>query len=280
MTVKVVTDSVSDIPASIAQELGITVIPHYIHFGTEEYRDGVDLSTEEFYHKLANASIHPLTSTASPAEFAQIYDKLAAETDEIVSVVLSSKFGAVYDVALLAKDMIKKRCRIEVIDSQSGIMGEGFIAIVAARAAQAGATLAEIVDIVHSTIPRVHVRFVFDTLEYLRRGGRIGKAQALLGSLLKVNPILGIRDGEAHTFARVRTRAKAIDYLYNFVASFSHIAGLAIEDAATPNDVEKLAERLDSVFPKERIYRSKVSPAVGAHVGPHVLAVSVLEGES
>ena len=280
MTVKVVTDSFSDIPTSVAQELGIIIVPHYVHFGTEEYRDGVDLTTEEFYHKLISTSIHPLTSVAPPAVFAEVYNKLAEETDEIVSISLSPKFGAVYNNALAAKDMMRKRCRIEVIDSRNGIMAEGFIAIAAARAAQAGANLNEVVDIVHQTIPRVHVRIVFDTLEYLRRGGRIGRAQALLGSLLKINPILGIKDGEAYPFGRVRSRAKAIEYLYNFATSFTHIAGLAIEDATTPEEVEKLAERLGSVFPKERIYRSKVSPVVGTHVGPHVLAVTVLEGET
>ena len=116
----------------------------------------------------------------------------------------------------------------------------------------------------------------FDTLEYLKRGGRMGKAQAFLGSVLKVHPILGTRDGEVYPFARERSRAKAIDYLYNFAANFSHIDEMAIEDATTPDEAEMLVEHLGSTFPKERIYRSKVSPVVGAHVGPRVLAVSVL----
>ena len=251
-----------------------------MRFGDELYRDGIDLSTEEFYHKLSADPNFPATSVPPPAAFVEVYEKLAAETDEIVSIHVSSKFSATYDTALMARDLVQSRCRIEVIDTQNGIMSEGLIVIAAAQAARAGANLDEVVEVVRRAIPRVHLRVVFDTLEYLRKGGRIGRAQALLGSLLKVNPILSIRDGETYPLARVRTRAKAIEYLYNFVAGFSNIEKLAIEDATTADEVDKLAEHLGGLFPKERIYRAKVSPVVGAHVGPHVIAVTVLEGES
>ncbi len=279
MVVRVVTDSTSDIPSSVAQELRITIVPQYVCFSTKEYRDGIDLSTEDFYHRLASSPILPTTSATSPRDFHAAFTRLAEETDEIVSVNLSSRFGAAFNNALLAKDMIEKRCRIEVIDTRAGIMGQGLIVIAAAQSAQTGASLDEVVEVVHRIIPRAHVRITFDTLEYLRRGGRVGKAQALMGSLLKINPILGIKDGEAYPFAKVRGRAKAIDYLYDFVAGFSHISSLAVEHATTPDEAELLINRLDSLFPKERIYRSKVSPVVGAHVGPHVIAVSVVEGE-
>jgi DegV family protein with EDD domain len=117
----------------------------------------------------------------------------------------------------------------------------------------------------------------FDTLEYLKRGGRIGKAQALLGSLLKINPIAGIKDGETSPYGRARSRAQAMDFLVNFVKGFPEIEGLVIEDATTPDELEMLAERIGNIFPKERTYQAKVSPVVGTHVGPHVLAVSVLQ---
>ena len=278
--VKVVTDSVADIPAQIVQELGIVVVPAYIRFGSEEYRDAVDLSTDEFYRRLVKNSSPVTTSTPSPAAFAEIYDQLAEQTDEVISVHLSAKFGALHNTALLGRDMAKKKgCRIEVIDTLAGIMGQGLIVIAAAESAQNGASLDKVVEVVHHIIPRVHVRMTFDTLEYLRRGGRVGKAQALMGSLLKINPILGIKDGEAYPFGKVRGRAQAIDYLYDFVGSFPHISRLAVEHATTPDEAEMLINRLDSLFPKERIYTSRVSPVVGAHVGPHVIAVSLLEGE-
>ena len=277
--VKVVTDSCSDINPQLAQELGITVVPLYVQFGNETYRDNVDLSTEEFYHKLETTKIHPTTSTATPADFAKIFTKLAEETKEILTITLSEKFSATYTAALQGKAMVGKDCRIEVIDSQAGACAQMLLVISAAKMAQAGANLEQIDDWVRRAIPRVHVRVGFDTLEYLRRGGRIGKAQALLGSLLKVNPIVGIKDGATFPIARPRNRAQAMDFLVNFVKGFSRIEAVAIEDATTPNDLQSLAEWLKDVIPPERIYRSKVSPVIGTHVGPHVLAVAVLEAE-
>jgi len=156
------------------------------------------------------------------------------------------------------------------------VMAEGLIVMAAAEAAKAGASLNEVVKVTRKNIPRADVRMVFDTLEYLKMGGRIGRAQAFLGSMLKVKPILGIRDGEVFPFARERSRAKAIDHLYNFAISFSRVDGMAVEDATTPDEADELVKRLRSKFPKQRIYRSKISPVVGAHVGPNVLVVSVL----
>ena len=277
--VKVVTDSCSDITPQLAQELGITVVPLYVQFGNETYRDNVDLSTEEFYHKLETSKIHPITSTATPADFAKIFTKLAEETKEILTITLSEKFSGTYTAALQGKAMVNKDCRIEVIDSKAGAGAQMLLVISAAQMARAGADLDHIVGQVKKAIPRIHIRMSFDTLEYLRRGGRIGKAQAFLGSLLKVNPIVGIKDGATFPIARCRNRAQAMDFLVNFVKGFSRIAAVAIEDATTPDDLQTLAERLKDVVPPEGIHRSKVSPVVGTHVGPHVLAVAVLEAE-
>jgi len=277
--VKVVTDSCSDITPQLAQELGITVVPLYVQFGEETYRDNVDLSTEEFYHKLETSKVHPVTSTATPADFARIFTELMEETKEILTITLSEKFSATYAAALQAKTMVKKDCRIEVIDSKTGAGAQMLLVILAAQMARAGAGLDHIVDQVKKAIPRVHVRVSFDTLEYLRRGGRIGKAQAFLGSLLKVNPIVGIKDGATFPIARSRNRAQAMDFLVNFVRGFSRIEAVAIEDATTPDELQTLAERLKDVVPPERIHSSRVSPVIGTHVGPHVLAVAVLEAE-
>jgi DegV family protein with EDD domain len=277
--VKVVTDSCSDITPQLAQELGITVVPLYVQFGDETYRDNVDLSTEDFYRKLETSRIPPATSTATPADFASIFTKLAEETKEILTITLSEKFSATYAAALQGKMMVKKDCRIEVIDSREGAGAQMLLVILAAQMAGEGADLDNIVDRVKRAIPRVHMRMTFDTLEYLRRGGRIGKAQAFLGGLLKLNPILGIKDGAAFPIARSRNRTQAIDLMVNFVKGFSQLESVAVEDATTPDDLEVLAGRLKDVVSPERIYRSKVSPVVGTHVGPHVLAVAVLEAE-
>jgi DegV family protein with EDD domain len=155
-------------------------------------------------------------------------------------------------------------------------MAQGFIVITATRAAQAGASLDEVIDVTRRTIPRVDLLATFDTLDYLRRGGRIGRAQAFLGSMLKVNPLITLRDGVVEPAGRTRSRAQAIERLYNFAMSYSFIEELAVEDTACPDEAEALVERLSSKFPKERIYRSKMTPVIGTHTGPGLLLVTVL----
>jgi len=260
----------------VVEELGITVIPLIIRFGEEAYHDGVDLTTEQFYDKLAGSKVFPSTSVPAPATFAQAYDKLAEEADGILAIILSSKFSATYGVALQSIGLMKRECRVEVIDSLSATMTEGFIVMEAARAAKAGAGLDEVIEVARKTIPRVDFLAAFDTLEYLRRGGRIGKAQAFLGSMLRINPLVTLRDGVVEPAGRTRSRTKAIDRLYNFAASYSHIEEMAVEDTACPDEAEALAERLGAIFPRERIYRSKMTPAIGTHTGPGLLLVAVL----
>jgi DegV family protein with EDD domain len=275
---RIVTDSVADIPPKIAEELAITVVPFYVRFGDEVYRDRVDLSTEEFYRKLMSNRRIPVSSTPSPGEIAKVYDRLAEETDEILSIHVSSKLTATYEVALQAREQMKRKCRVEIVDSLSGAMGEGLVVITAARKAQSGADLNQVADMAREAVLKSHVHMCFDTLEYLRRGGRIGRAQALLGSVLRVNPIVGVKDGEVHPFGRERSRAKAIDRLVDFVKSLPSVRELAVEHATNRDEAEALADRLGALFARERIYISTVAPAVGVHVGPRVIAVSALEG--
>lgn len=274
--VKIVTDSTSDLTHEIASMLGITVVPLYVNLGGVTYRDNIDLTTEDFYRKLEQSDTLPTTSSPSPGNFTEVYDKLAAETDEILTITISSKLSASYKTAVAGKEIRKSNARVEIIDSLSAIAGLGLIVISAAKAAQAGQSLDEVINVTRSSMQRVEFRIAFDTLEYLKRGGRIGAAQAFLGSMLKVNPILTIKDGVIEGVARPRSRTKAMDFLYDFVASYAHIEEMVIEDANTPDDVETLLDRLGSIFPRERIYRMKVSPVIGTHVGPRVLGLGVL----
>ena len=274
--VAIVTDSVADLPPQVAEEFGITVVPLVVRFGTDLYRDSLDLSPDQFYEKLRTSKVLPATSVPPPAAFADTYNKLAEKTNEIVVISLTSKVSATYQVALQAVGLMKKKCRVEVIDSQWAVMAQGFIAIAAAKAAQGGASLDEVLDAAHHTMHRVGIRAAFDTLEYLQRGGRIGKAQAFLGSLLKVNPIIGIKDGEVHPCARERSRAKAINYLYNFAASFGKVEGLAVEYATNLDEANRLGRRLHSKYPQVPIYLSRASPVIGTHTGPGLILVSVL----
>ena len=276
MTVKIVTDSVADLPSQAVEELGVTVIPLNVRFGEEVYRDGIDLTAEQFYERLRHSKILPVTSVPSPQSFAEAYDKLAEETDEILAILLSSKLSGTYEVALQSIGLMKRKCRVEVIDSLTAVMAQGFVVMRAAKAAQAGASLDEVIEVTHRNIKRVDFRAAFDTLEYLRRGGRIGKAQALLGSMLTINPIITIKDGVVEPAGRTRSRAKAVDYLYNFALSFSHIEEMAVEDAACPDEADRLVQRLSSKFPQERIYCSKTTPVIGTHTGPGLLLVAIL----
>ena len=274
--VAIVTDSVSDLPPQIAEEFGITVVPLVVRFGTDLYRDSLDLSPDQFYGKLRTSKVLPATSVPPPAAFADAYNKLTEKTNEIVVIALTSKLSATCQVASQAIGLIKKRCRVEVLDSQWAVMAQGFITIAAAQAAQSGAGIDEVLDVAHHTMNRVDMCAAFDTLEYLERGGRIGKAQAFLGSLLKVNPIIGMKDGEVYPLARERSRAKAINYLYDFVTSFRKVEGVAVEYASDLYEANRLAQRLYSKYPQIPIYLTRTSPVIGTHTGPGLIVVSVL----
>jgi len=276
VAVKIVTDSVADLPPEVVEELGLTVVPLIIRFGEEVFRDGIDLTADQFYEKLKASKLFPVTSVPAPAAFADAYDKLAKEASGILAITLSSRFSAIYEVALQSIGLMKRKRRVEVFDSRWATMAEGFIVMEAAKAAKSGAGLDEVIEVARKTIPRVDFLAAFDTLEYLRRGGRIGKAQAFLGSMLKINPLVTLRDGVVEPAGRTRSRAKAIERLYNFAASYSHIEQMAVEDTACPDDAEMLVERLGAIFPKERIYRSKMTPAIGTHTGPGLLLVAIL----
>ncbi len=274
--VAVVTDSVADLPPRVAEEFGITVVPLVVRFGTDLYRDGLDLSPDEFYNRLKGSKALPATSVPPPVAFADVYDKLAEKTNEILVITVTSRLSGTHQVAVQAAGLMKKRCRVEVLDSEWAVMAQGFIVIAAAKAAQAGVGLDEVLDAARCTMRRVEIRAAFDTLEYLERGGRIGKAQAFLGSLLKVNPIIGLKDGEVYPVGRERSRTRAIDRLYDFALGFGNIEGLAVEYASDSDEANKLVQRLRSKYPKVPIHVSRTSPAIGTHTGPGLIIVTAL----
>jgi len=279
MTVKIVTDTLSDITFDLAAELGVSVVPLYVRFGKDMYRDRVEITSEEFYRRLVNETKLPSTTQPTPNDFAQVFQELAKETDEILVIVVSSKLSGTYQSATQAKEMVKGKCRIEIVDSLQVAMGMGLIVISAVRAVKEGANLDRVADMVRRAISRAHVIAYFDTLKYLAKGGRIGKAQGLLGSVLSVKPILTVRDGEMAPLTRVRSLSAGLDYFYNVAAGFSNIEGMAVEHATTPGDADKLVERLGAIYPKERIYRSVISPVIGTYAGPNALALTILEAE-
>jgi len=279
MTVKIVTDSTSDITRALADQLGVTVVPLTVMFGHETFLDRVDITTDEFYRRLTRQEVYPTTTQPSPGAFAEIYKKLAAETDGILVIVISGKLSGTYQSASSARDIAGIKARIEVIDSTKTAMALGLLVIAAAKMAKSGASLDDIAKAVRERIPHTHPIMAFDTLKYLAKGGRIGRAQGLVGSVLRVRPVLTMRDGEVAPLTRLRSQAATMDYLYNAVASLKDIEELAVEHATTPDDADALVERLSQIYPKERIYRSTVSPVLGTYMGPNVLSISYMEGK-
>ena len=278
MAVKIVTDTLSDITDDLASKLGVTVVPLTVTFGHESFLDRVEITTDEFYRRLTQEDIFPTTTQPAPGVFVEVYEKLAQETDEILTITLSSKLSGTYQSAMNAKQIVGDKCRIEIIDSHRVAMSQGLLVIAAANIANSGACLDDVVTETIKRLPRSHLFAYFDTLKYLAKGGRIGKAQNLLGSMLSIKPILTMREGEMAPLTRVRSRSAGIDYLYDTAKSFPKLEGLAVEDCTTPDDGDKLADRLGELFPREKIIRSTISPVVGTHAGPDALAVSILEG--
>jgi DegV family protein with EDD domain len=271
--VKIVTDSVADIPAAIARDLGISVVPLVLRFGSETYFDGVDLTSDEFYEKLRTSADFPATSVPSPAACAEAFEAAAAGGNEVLAITLSSKLSGTYNSALQGKALAARAGRIEVMDSGWAAIAEGFIVMEAARA---GASLEEAMNAARVTASRVDFLAAFDTLDYLRRGGRIGAAAGLVGSLLRINPLINLRDGVVHPVGRTRSRAKALDALVSFAGSFAHIEELAVGNAACEPDAEALIERLGSIYPRDRILRTRLTPVMGSHTGPGLIIVAVL----
>ena len=280
MTVRLVTDSTADLPEEVVAELGITVVPLHIHFGEETYEDGVSITKDEFYRRLTAGPILPKTSAPAAGTFTEVYERLATETDEIVSIHISSKLSATYTSALLGKEGVRANPSIRIVDSYSASIGLGLLAIRAAQHARAGSTLSAIVADIDAALPRTKYFGVVDTLEYLHKGGRIGMATALLGSLLKVKPILGLRDGVAHPIERVRGgRQKAFDRLCEMVSGYGAISSLAIAHTTAEEEMERLAARLAQFFPSDRMLRSRCGATLGTYLGPNTLCLAIIQEE-
>ena len=275
MAVKVVTDSTADLPPALAQELGITVIPLNVHFGTEVYRDGVDISGDDFYRRLLDSPRLPTTSQPSVGDFLALYQELGQTTDEIVSIHISSKLSGTMNSATQAREQYQGDCRIEIVDSQLGCMGLGLAAVSAGRASQDGASLEEVVQATHQAIPQIRFFGLLDTVEYLEKGGRIGKAQAFVGSLLRIKPLLIIRDGAVHPLERARTRGKGLDRLRQLVEEHMPLEDLAVVYATTPDEAQELAQRLQPFLPDKEIVLSQIGPVVGTYLGPGVLGIAL-----
>jgi DegV family protein with EDD domain len=279
MTIKIVTDSSADIPAKLREELGITVVPLYVRFGDQTFKDGVTISNDEFYRRLTSGEVFPNTILPSPADFKQTYEELIKNADGIVSIHLSEKFSGTVNSAKQARDMIKSRCPIEVINSNSMSIGLGLICIAAARAARAGENLSAVVKVANEAILETHLLVLFDSLKYLAKGGRIGQAKSLLGTLLNIKPLLSMRDGIVVPISQVRSYSKGLEKLYLFLVNAlkekGNVKDLAIMYNTNQNEANSLVDRIAPFYPRENIIMGPIGPILGTHAGPNLIVTCV-----
>jgi len=274
--VKIICDSTGDIPEEIRKKYDITIVPLNVLFGTDSYQDGVDITPAQFYKMLVESKVHPTTSQPAPGLFAEAYQKLAKETDEIMVLTISAGISGTYDSAMQAKQLVDSSLKIEVIDSKWTCAGLLLPTLAAARAAEKGMKLEEITGMVKDILPKIRVYMIFDTLEYLRKGGRIGKAKALLGGMLKLNPMLTLKDGVIHPVTQARGRAKSVDILVDMMKKTGNPEEIVVEDATTPDELEDLTKRISSAIPKAKIIRTKVGPCIGVHAGPRIMVAGAI----
>jgi len=278
LTVKIVTDSGSDIPVDLAKKLGITIVPVYIYFGDKAYKDGVDIGPDELYEKLVKGPVYPTTTQPMPADFAEAYSALAKDTDAIVSIHLPGKISGTYNAALQGLEIAKPRCEVHVFDSLSISAGLGLVVLAAARVAKRGGKLAEVLEETKKAIDKTQIRGLLDTLQYLLKGGRITKTKALVGALLNVKPILKTRDGELVQASMARTYAKGIDQLFEFVKSYPNLQEVGISNTTVFDEAKALKQRLASVIDEKQIQMFRVGAGLGVHGGPGTLIVAARGG--
>lgn len=278
--IKIVTDSTADIPADIRERLGIEMVPLKVHFGGETYLDGVNLTPAQFFEKLAAFEGLPTTSQPSPVEFMETFKRLARDKDaQIISIQLASVLSGTYQSALLAKSMLEEEADITVVDSKSASYGIGLLAVAAAKAAREGKTKEDILNMIQFMRNNLSMYFLVDTLEYLQKGGRIGKAAALVGSLLNIKPILSISpEGEVYSVDKVRGHKKAMARIVELIDK--DVAGKPIHlTVAHGNDMEyahELYECISHHFQVESLQYTMIGPVIGTHAGPKAVAAFVL----
>lgn len=278
MTLKIVTDSTSDLPPGMADKLDVTVVPCNVHFGTETYRDGLDISRDAFYRRLVQDERHPTTSQPSVGTLVETYQKLAPDADEILSLHVSSKLSVTYSSAVQAAKELINGPRVDAYDSLTVSLGLGILVREVARIAQEGGSLNDATTWLAQNRDRVETYFSVSTLKYLARGGRASRLQSFFGGVLDIKPILQLRDGEAHPFDRVRSRKRLLQRFEEIAASKGSDVSLGLIYSVDRTDVEALAESCAKRVPGDHIMISEFSPVMGTHLGPKALGLAILPG--
>ena len=278
MAVRVVTDSSCDLPPEVCEQLGIEVVPLTIRFGDREFVDRKELTTEAFWQQLEAASVLPETAAPSVGAFEEAFRALHADgADGIVCINLSAQLSATMQSAQVAAKALDGLCPIEVIDSQSASMGIGNLILRAARRAAEGADVDTITNEVIDRRSRQRLFATLDTLEYLKKGGRIGGARALLGSMLSIKPIIAVVDGAVEEAGKVRTRSKALQFILDRIP-VGNVESICVLHSAAA-DLDNFLELVQPKVPDAELIVGRIGPVVGVHVGPGALGLTWIERE-
>jgi DegV family protein with EDD domain len=275
MNIRVVTDSTCDLPAETIKNYGIQVVPLYINVGKQGYLDGIDITREEFYQKLPTFPVHPTTAVPSPQKFRAIYDTLAEEgATQVLSIHISEALSAIADVARVAAQETTSTA-VTVFDAHQLSLGTGFMVEMAAQMAAEGHSIQEILIALNAQIKRSHVFAALDTLEFLRRSGRMSKFMASLGSLLQIKPILTMYDGKPGA-ERVRTRERALKRVVEMLAAVGKLERVAIVHTHALERVAELRHLAAHLLPQGNILTEDITPVIGTHIGPGAVGFAVV----
>jgi fatty acid kinase fatty acid binding subunit len=276
VTVRIVSDTACDLPDELTEELGVELVPLHVRFGATELVDRRELGTKEFWARCAEAEELPTTAAPSPGAFQDAFQRLADQgADGVVCITLSGKLSATYQSAAQAARDMASRLPVEVLDSMSATMGEGLVVLEAAEAARNGASLEDVMSRAQAACRRLSVFGTIDTLENLRKGGRIGGAAALLGTLLSIKPVLEVRDGAVEQESRQRTRARSLRYLADKARAAAPLDRLAAVGAEAP-DLGEFVSLLSDIPSRSPLFVGDIGPVIGTHAGPGTIGVAWL----
>jgi DegV family protein with EDD domain len=271
---RVVTDSSCDLPADLAAELDIEIVPLTIRFGAEELVDRRDLSPKEFWSRCGNSPVLPETAAPSPGAFEDAYRRAAnAGAEGVLCITISSQLSATGQAAQMAAKSVQGDIPVRTVDSLSVTMGLGMTVVAAARMAAEGRSLDDVASAAEGLVPRTRVYGALDTLENLKKGGRVGGAQALIGSMLSIKPIIEVRDGVVEPESKQRTRSRALRYIADKVRDTRGIENLAVMHGDAP-DLDDFIELIEPHYPREDMIVGDIGAVIGAHAGPRVIGVA------
>jgi len=275
MAVKVISDSTSDLPTNITTDLNISIVPIYIRFGESSYRHGIDMTDDEFYARITTSPVHPATSQPSPEDFIKVYNRSLEESEQVVSIHVSSKLSGTYNSAFLARSIIMREPNIEIIDSKLNSAGLGLVAMAAARVAKAGGSVNDVVLEANRAISQVKMFGMFNTMKYLALSGRVSKSIAAAASILDVKPLLTFKDGQVVRMGFTRTLSRGMERICQYVEVHRNLVELFIVHSAVPEWANQLKTKLGSFFPEDKILTTQLGAALGVHGGPGVLLVAL-----